>query len=151
MGFFKPAEPRTRVEVVKSTHGQTFVTWPPDLTAGGVELPSLPVGHSHPRSRQWVLGDRTLVLNLPDHTGNGVVRHTFEVVSSQWNERSKTLTSVVIHPADPEKNFVITTSGIGCACTQGPAGNSGPIDTPYDIAMVNSDSPEFDWYTKAVG
>lgn len=150
MGFMNSAPPRTKVEVVQSTHGNTFVTWPTDMTASGIELPALPVGHAHPRSRQWVMADRTVILILPGdpavHEG-GVVRHTFDVVSSSWNNRTKTLATLVAHPSDPDVRFAITTSGTGCSCTQGPAGNAGPINDPYQIVMVNSNAPEFDWYT----
>lgn len=150
MGFLKPATPRTKVEIVQSIHGNTFVTWPTDMAASGSELPALPVGHTHARSRQWVLANKTVVLILPGdpqvHQG-GVVRHTFEVVSSSWTNRNKTLSSLVVHPSDPDVRFVITTSGMGCACTQGPAGNAGPIGDPYEIAMVNKNDPEFDWFT----
>lgn len=150
MGFLKPNPPRTKVEVVQSTHGNTFVTWPTDMAMLGSELPALPVGHSHPRSRQWLMADKTAVLILPGdpsiHMG-GVIRHTFNVVSSTWSKRPKTLTTVVVHPSDPEVVFAITTNGTGCACTQGAAGNAGPIGEPYEISMVNSSDPDFDWYT----
>lgn len=150
MGFLKPNPPRERVEVVQSTHGQTFVTWPTDMAMMGSELPALPIGHTHARSRHWVMADKTAILILPGdpnvHEG-GVIRHTFDVVSSSWNNRTKTLSSLVVHPSDPEITFAISTSGVGCACTQGPAGNAGPISQPYQIAMVNPNSPEFDWYT----
>lgn len=151
MGFLKPSPPRIKVEVVQSTHGSTFVTWPTNMAASGNELPALPVGHSHAASRHWVLADRTAVLILPGdpqiHMG-GVVRHAFNIVSSTWNKRNKTLSSLVEHPDDPEITFAITTSGTGCACTQGAAGNAGPIGEPYEISMVNSALPEFaDWYT----
>lgn len=153
MGFLKPNPPRTRVEVVQSTHGQTFVTWPPEMAVRGSDLPALPVGHSHPRSRQWIMADKTVVLILPGdpqiHQG-GVIRYVFDVVSSTWNNRTKTLSSLVVHPSDPEVTFVISTSGVGCACTQGPAGNAGPIGEPYQIAMVNKNDPEFDWHTVIV-
>lgn len=150
MGFFAPNPPRTKVEVVQSTHGQTFVTWPTDVAASGAELPALPLGHTHPRSRHWVLADKTVVLVLPgDPTvyQGGVIRHSFDVVSSSWSNQTKTLSSLIVHPSDPEVRFVISTSGMGCACTQGPAGNAGPIGEPYEIAMVNTSLPEFDWYT----
>lgn len=153
MGFLKQSPPRIRVEVVQSTHGQTFVTWPTNMTASGSELPALPVGHTHSRSRQWVMADKTVVLILPGdpttHQG-GVIRHTFDVVSSSWNNRTKTLSTLAVHPSDPEVTFAITTSGVGCACTQGPAGNAGPIGVPYEISMVNVHSPEFDWHTVMV-
>lgn len=149
MGFLKQSPPRTKVEVMQSTHGQTFVTYPTTV-ASGENLPALPVGHTHPRSRHWVLADRTAVLILPgdpkEHMG-GVIRHVFEVESATWNSRTKTLASLVKHPSDPDVNFVITTSGVGCACTQGPAGNAGPVSEPYQIAMTNPNAPEFDWYT----
>jgi hypothetical protein len=150
MGFLKPSPPRTKVEVVQSTHGQTFVTWPTDMTASGIDLPALPVGHSHPRSRHWVMADRTIVLILPGDPNTypgGVIRHTYDVVSSTWNSRTKTLSSLVVHPSDPDVTFSVSTSGIGCACTQGPAGNAGPIGDPYEISMVNHTAPEFDWYS----
>lgn len=150
MGFLASSPPRTRVEVVQSTHGQTFVTWPTDMAASGSELPALPVGHTHPRSRHWVMADKKVVLILPgdpqEHPG-GVIRHTFDVVSSSWNSRTKTLSSLVMHPTDPERTFSISTSGVGCACTQGPAGNAGPISEPYEVSMVNTNVPEFDWYS----
>lgn len=149
MGFLKPSPPRTRVEIMQSTHGQTFVTWPTDVVAAG-NLPPLPVGQSHARSRHWVLADKTVVLVLPGdpqiHQG-GVERYTFDVVASTWNKRTKTLASLVQHPDDSEISFAITTSGVGCACTQGPAGNAGPIGEPYEIAMVNPNSEEFNWFT----
>lgn len=150
MGFLRPAPDRIPVEVMQSTHGQTFVTWPTDMVAGGAELPALPLGHQHPRSRQWVLANRTLVLILPGdpkvHMG-GVIRHTFDVVSSSWNVRTKTMTTLVTHPANPDFTFAVTTSGQGCACTQGPAGNAGPIHADYKIIMANPNAPEFDWFT----
>lgn len=152
MGFLKPNPPRIPVEVMQSTHGNTFVTWPTDVAMAGSEnLPALPVGHSHARSRHWVLADRTAVLVLPAnpkvHEG-GVIRHTFNVVASTWNRRTKTLASLVEHPSAEGINFVITTSGVGCACTQGPAGNAGPIGQPYQVSMVNAGSnPEFEWFT----
>jgi hypothetical protein len=150
MGFLKPAPERTEVEVMQSTHGQTFVTWPTDMTASGGELPALPLGHTHPRSRHWVLADRTAVVILPGdpsiHMG-GVIRHTYDVVSASWNSRTKTLTSLLVHPSNPEVSFAVTTSGQGCACTQGPAGNAGPINDPYKIVMVNPNAPEYDWFT----
>lgn len=150
MGWRNPSPDRTKVEVVQSTHGQTFVTWPTDAAMAGSEsLPSLPVGHSHVASRHWVLADKTAVLILPGdpsvHMG-GVVRHTFNVVQSSWKRKTKTLTSLVEHPSEPGVNFIISTNGTGCACTQGPAGNAGPIGEPYEIAMVNTNDPEFDWY-----
>lgn len=153
MGFLKPSPPKIKVEVVHSTHGATFVTWPTNMAAlGEGELPALPLGHSHPRSRHWVLADRTAVLILPGdpkiHMG-GVIRHVFDVVSAGWNSRTKTLSSLLVHPANPEITFVVTTSGVGCACTQGPAGNAGPIGEPYSIHMVNHNLPEFDWFTGA--
>lgn len=152
MGFLKPNPPRTPVEVVTSTHGNTFVTWPTDVASAG-ELPALPVGHTHPMSRQWLLANKTVVLILPGdplvHPG-GVIRHTFDAISSTWNSRSKTLSTLVAHPSDPEVSFVITTNGTGCACTQGQAGNAGPIGEPYEVVMVNSSAPEFDWYTAVV-
>lgn len=147
MGFLAPSPPKTKVEVVTSTHGNTFVTWPPSTQAA--DLPALPVGHHHPKSRQWLLANKTVVLVLPGdpavHQG-GVIRHTFDVVSSTWNSRSKILSTVVAHPSDPEVQFVITTNGTGCSCTQGPAGNAGPTGDPYEIDMVRTSSPEFDWY-----
>lgn len=150
MGFLKSSPPRERVEVVQSTHGQTFVTWPIDMTADGRELPALPVGHTHARSRHWLMADKTVILILPGdpsiHEG-GVIRHSFDVISSSWNNRTKTLSSLAVHPSDSEISFVISTSGTGCACTQGPAGNAGPIGQPYQIAMVNHNAPEFDWFT----
>lgn len=150
MGFLKPNPPRTKVETIKSTHGNTFVTWPTDMAAQGSEnLPTLPIGHSHPRSRLWVLADKTAVICLPGdpatHKG-GVIRHTYDVVSAGWNTRTKTLSVLVEHPQAEGVTFAITTSGVGCACTQGPAGNAGPIDDPYEIAMMNPDAPEFDWF-----
>lgn len=149
MGFLNKAPERIPVEVLQSTHGQTFVTWPTDVVASGVELPALPVGHSHQRSRHWVMADRTLILILPGdpqvHQG-GVVRHTYNIVRSSWNNRTKTLTSIVEHPSDPEITFAVTTSGVGCACTQGPAGNAGPIEEPYKVVMANPNAEEFDWY-----
>ncbi len=151
MGFLKPATPKTRVEVITSTHGNTFVTWPPSVDAHSA--PALPVGHSHPKSRQWLLADKTVVLILnadPDLHPGGVIRHVFDVVSSSWNRKTKILTTLVAHPADPEVSFVITTNGQGCNCNQGPAGNAGPINGPYEIAMVKtSETPDFDWYTRA--
>ncbi len=150
MGFLKSAPPRIKVEVVQSTHGNTFVTWPTNMAVQGSDLPALPVGHTHQRSRQWVLADKTVVLILPGdpkvHQG-GVIRHIFDVVSSSWNNRTKTLSTLVVHPSDPEVQFVITTSGTGCACTQGPAGNAGPISEPYSLSMVNTTIPEYDWHT----
>lgn len=151
MGFLKPSGERTRVEVVQSTHGSTFVTWPTDMAQEGVEsLPALPVGHTHQKSRQWVLGNKTVVLILPgdpkEHMG-GVIRHVFDVVSSSWNSRTKTLTTLVAHPADPAIMFTISTNGTGCSCTQGPAGNAGPIGEPYDIVMVNKNDQTFDWFS----
>lgn len=150
MGFLKPSPPKIKVEVVHSTHGQTYVTWPHNMTSSGRELPALPVGGSHPRSRHWVMADKTAVLILPGdpsvHMG-GVVRHTFDVVSSAWNRQTKTLSTLVVHPSDPEVTFGISTNGVGCACTQGPAGNAGPIAEPYDITMVNTNSPEFEWFS----
>lgn len=149
MGFLRSAPERVDVEIVQSTHGQTFVMWPPDITSGGESLPDLPVEHRHARSRQWVMADRTAVLILPadpDNPATGIVRHTFDVVSSKWNPRTKTLNTIVKHPEDPELQFAISTSGVGCSCTQGAAGNAGPIDQPYKLVMVNSMVPEFDWY-----
>lgn len=152
MGWRNPSPPRTKVEVMQSTHGQTYVTWPTNVAASGNDLPALPVGHSHPRSRHWVMADRTAVLILPGdpsvHEG-GVVRHTFDVVMSSWNRKTKTLSTLVKHPSDPEISFAITTSGVGCSCTQGPAGNAGPINVPYEVSMANPDAPEFDWFTVA--
>lgn len=149
MGFLKPSSPRTKVEVVTSTHGNTFVTWPTEMTSRN-DLPALPVGHVHHRSRQWVLANKTVVLVLPAdpavHTG-GLIRHTFDVVSVTWSNRTKILSTMVIHPSNHEVMFMITTNGTGCACTQGPAGNAGPISDPYQIAMVKTNSPDFDWYT----
>jgi hypothetical protein len=151
MGFLKPNPPRTKVEVVQSTHGQTYVTWPTNITASGDSLPPLPVDHSHARSRHWVLADKTAVLILPGdpqvHQG-GVVRHVFDVEVASWNRRTKTLASLVKHPTEPNITFGITTSGVGCACTQGAAGNAGPIGEPYEISMVNPNDPEFsEWFT----
>jgi hypothetical protein len=86
---------------------------------------------------------------LPDtesENSSGVVRHTYDVVSSKWNSRTKTLTTLVKHPSDPEFEFAITTSGVGCSCTQGAAGNAGPIDQPYKLVTVNKNDPEFEWY-----
>lgn len=153
MGFLKPNPPRVKVEVVQSTHGQTFVTWPTESAMLGSDLPALPVGHTHARSRQWVMADKTVVLILPGdpsvHQG-GVVRHTFDVVSSSWNNRTKTLSTLAVHPSNPDVTFAISTSGTGCSCTQGPAGNAGPIGEPYDIVMVNSNTEEFGWHTTVV-
>lgn len=149
MGFLRPNPPRTKVEVVQSTHGGTFVTWPTDM-AVREDLPPLPVGGRHAASRHWVLADKTVVLCLPGdpqtHQG-GVVRHSFDVVMSSWKRSTKTLTTLVQHPDDPEITFIISTNGVGCACTQGPAGNAGPIGEPYEISMVNTSLPEFDWYS----
>jgi hypothetical protein len=149
MGYFKQAPPKTTVEVLQSTHGQTFVTWPTSMAASGSDLPALPVGHQHARSRHWVLANKTVVLILPGdpavHMG-GVIRHTFDIVSASWNNRAKTLTSLVVHPSDPDVTFSISTSGVGCACTQGPAGNAGPIGEPYKISMVRSSDPAYDWF-----
>lgn len=153
MGFLAKAPERIPVEVLQSTHGQTFVTWPTSMVSSGIELPALPVGHSHPKSRHWVMADRTLILILPGdpqvHPG-GVIRYPFSIKSSTWNNRTKTLTSTVVHPSDEAVEFVVTTSGVGCSCTQGPAGNAGPIAEPYRIVMVNANAPEFDWYTVVV-
>jgi hypothetical protein len=147
MGFLKKAPDRVAVEVVQSMHGQTFIMWPPQMTTDGRTLPDLPLPHQHARSRQWLLANKTVVLILPaeDQPG-GVIRHIFDVVTAKWNGRTKTLTSIVSHPDDPEFEFAISTSGVGCSCTQGPAGNAGPIDVPYKLVMVNSNTPEFDWY-----
>lgn len=151
MGFLKPSPPRIEVEVMHSTHGQTFVTWPTDATINGsADLPALPIGGSHSKSRQWVLANRTAVLILPADPNiyeGGVIRHTYDVVSAAWNNKTKTLSSLVRHPSNPDSSFVITTSGVGCACTQGPAGNAGPIHEPYQIQMANPNSSDFDWYT----
>lgn len=147
MGFLKKATPHTKVEVMKSTHGQTYVTWPPDTGPGEIGLPVAP---THAQSRQWVLADRTAVLILngdPQVHMGGVIRHTFDVVEASWNRRNKTLVSRVKHPSNPEITFIMSTSGVGCSCTQGAAGNAGPIGEPYDIVMTNADSPEFDWFT----
>lgn len=149
MGFLKKSPSQERVEVVQSTHGQTFVTWPTDMAASGRDLPALPVSHSNPKSRHWLMANKTAILILPGDPSRfegGVIRHTFNVVSSSWNNRTKTLSSIVTHPSDSEVTFVISTSGTGCACTQGPAGNAGPIAQPYQISMVNTNTPEFDWY-----
>lgn len=152
MGFLKPNPPRTKVEVMQSTHGNTFVTWPTDVASAG-DLPALPVGHSHPRSRLWVLADKTAVLILPgdpkEHQG-GVIRHVFNVAQASWNTRSKVLSALVEHPSAEGITFAITTSGVGCACTQGPAGNAGPIGDPYEIVMANPNAPEFDWFTLVI-
>lgn len=152
MGFLKPAPSEIPVEVMHSTHGQTFVTWPTSMTAQE-SLPALPLGHTHPRSRHWVLANRTAVIILPGdpkvHPG-GVIRHTYDVVSATWNSRTKTLTSILRHPSDPEISFAVTTSGVGCACTQGPAGNAGPIAEPYRISMVKPGNPEQDWFSLVV-
>lgn len=150
MGFLKKATPRVEVQIVQSTHGQTFVTWPTNMTASGADLPALPVGGAHPQSRHWVLADKTAVLILnadPSHYPGGVIRHTFNVVQSSWNNRTKVLSSLVEHPSDPDVHFVISTNGKGCNCNQGQAGSAGPIGEPYEIKMVNSDTVE--WYTKA--
>lgn len=151
MGWRNPAPPRTKVEVMQSTHGNTYVTWPTDAVIGS-DAPPLPVGQHHAKSRHWVLADRTAVLVLPGdpqiHQG-GVVRHVFDVVASSWNRKTKTLASLVRHPDDPDVTFAITTSGVGCSCTQGAAGNAGPIGEPYEVAMVNVNSGEFDWFTLA--
>jgi hypothetical protein len=151
MGFLKPNPPRIKVEVMQSTHGQTYVTWPTNVVvADGESLPPLPVGQNHARSRHWVLADRTAVLILPgdpqEYQG-GVVRHVFDVEAATWNRRTKTLASLVRHPDDPDVTFAITTSGVGCSCTQGAAGNAGPIGEPYEIAMINPTSDEFGWFT----
>jgi hypothetical protein len=149
MGWRNKAEPHTKVPVMKSTHGQTYITWPPDLVGSIEDRPGLPIAPAHSQSRQWVLADRTAVLILngdPQHHMGGVIRHTFDVVEASWNRRKKTLVSRVKHPSDPEITFLISTSGVGCSCTQGAAGNAGPIGEPYDIVMTNPDSPEFDWY-----
>ena len=149
MGFLKKAPERVPVEVVQSTHGQTFVMWPSDVTSSGQPLPDLPVAHKHVRSRHWVMADRTVILILPEdpaQVSGPIVRHTYKVVSAKWNPRSKTLVSMVEHPENPDLRFAISTSGVGCACTQGTAGNAGPIDEPYKLVMVNSTTPEFDWF-----
>lgn len=147
MGFLKPSPPRTDVEVLQSTHGTTYVMWPSSATSSGDPLPDLPLSHQHPRSRHWVLANRTVVLILPDADGpGGVVRHVFDVTMSKWNPRTKTLSTLVHHPDDPDFEFAISTSGVGCSCTQGPAGNAGPIGEPYKLVMVNKSLPEYDWY-----
>lgn len=148
MGFLKKSPERTEVEVVQSTHGQTFLSWVKG-TGGGGDLPALPLAQQHPKSRHWLMADQTVVLILPGDPQTypgGVIRHHFDVVSSTWSNRNKTLTSTVSHPSDPELHFTISTSGVGCSCTQGPAGNAGPIGEPYKLIMVNSNLPEFDWY-----
>lgn len=148
MGFLKKAPPRIPVDVMQSTHGQTFVVWPSNVASA--DLPALPVGGSHAASRHWVLANRTAILILPgDPTQyeGGVIRHTFDVVEASWNNKTKTLASLVKHPSDPDASFIITTSGVGCACTQGAAGNAGPINEPYQINMANPNAPEFDWFT----
>jgi hypothetical protein len=98
------------------------------------------------------MANKTAILILPgdpaQHPG-GVIRHTYDVVQSSWNSRTKMLTSLVAHPSDPDVHFMISTSGVGCACTQGEAGNAGPISTPYKIAMVRPDGEEYDWFTVA--
>lgn len=150
MGFLKSAPERTDVHVVQSTHGQTFIMWPSDILSTGQELPALPLAQQHHQSRQWVMADRTVILILPgnpDIYPGGVIRHTFDVVSSTWRNRTKTLVTLASHPSNPELTFSISTSGVGCACTQGPAGNAGPISEPYKLLMVNTNLPEFDWYT----
>lgn len=149
MGWRNSSPPREKVEVMQSTHGLTYVTWPTNVAASGEPLPSLPIGHSHPQSRHWVMADRTAVVCLPgDPTvyEGGVIRWTFDVVSATWNRKSKTLASLVKHPSDPDINFAITTTGSGCSCTQGVAGNAGPINGPYEMSIVNADNPEFDWF-----
>lgn len=148
MGFLKKNPPRTKVEVIQSTHGQTYVTYPTDV-ASDPQRPALPLGHAHPQSRQWLLADKTVVLILPGDPSvypGGVIRHTFDVVMSSWNNRTKMLSSMCVHPSNSEVTFVISTNGIGCACTQGAPGNAGPIGEPYEIAMVKPNTPEFDWY-----
>lgn len=151
MGFLKKAPERIPVEVAQSTHGQTFIMWPHTALSSGQDLPALPLGHQHPKSRQWVLADQTVVLILPGdpetHPG-GVIRHSYDVVSATWNSRTKTLVSMVKHPSNPDLEFAISTSGVGCSCTQGPAGNAGPISDPYKVVMVNTNLPEFDWFTQ---
>lgn len=151
MGFLRSSPPRVQVEVVQSTHGQTFVTWPTDMAASGSDLPALPVGHTHAQSRQWVMANKTVILILPGDPNiyqGGVIRHTFDVVASSWNNRTRTLSSLAVHPSDPAVTFSISTSGTGCSCTQGPAGNAGPIDDPYEIVPVNTSAPEFAWHTE---
>lgn len=148
MGFLKKAPPRTPVDVMQSTHGQTFVTWPSNVTSP--DLPALPVGGAHQQSRQWVLADKTAVLILngdPTAHEGGVVRHVFDVVQASWNNKTRTLTSLVKHPSDQDVSFIITTKGVGCSCNQGAAGNAGPISVPYQINMANPNSSEFDWFT----
>jgi hypothetical protein len=96
------------------------------------------------------MADRTAVLIIPgDPKTGGVIRHTYDVVSSSWNSKTKTLSTLVKHPSDPDISFGIQTSGLGCACTQGPAGNAGPIGVPYEISMVNPASGGYDWFTVA--
>lgn len=155
MPWGKPAPERERVEVVQSTHGHTFVTWPTDMALQGSDLPALPLAHSHPRSRQWLLADKTGVVILPgdpQHHEGGVIRHTYDVVSATWNARTKTLTTTYVHPSNSEVTFNVTTSGMGCACTQGPAGNAGPINGPYEIAMVKAaGNPDLDWFAQVAG
>lgn len=149
MGWMKKAPEKTEVQVVQSTHGGTFLSWPMSASVDGRELPALPLGPQHPKSRQWLMADRTVVLNLPGDPAiypGGVIRHTFNAKSATWNSRTKTLTTIAEHPSDPDLGFAIATSGVGCACTQGAAGNSGPISDPYKLIMVNPNLPEFDWY-----
>lgn len=136
---------------MQSTHGQTFVTWPTDIAVQGTtELPALPLGHMHPRSRHWVLANRTAIVILPGdpsiHMG-GVIRHIFDVVSASWNSRTKTLSSLLVHPSNPDVTFAVTTSGQGCACTQGAAGNAGPINEQYKLIMIRPGSPGYEWFS----
>src|SRR5688572_18441642 len=112
MGWRNKAEPQTKVEVVKSTHGQTYITWPPDLEGSIEDRPGLPIASTHSQSRQWVLADRTAVLILngdPQQHMGGVIRHKFDVVEASWNRRNKTLVSRVKHPSNPEITFLIST------------------------------------------
>ena len=120
-GFAGDAPPRTQVMAVATVNGSAVA-----------------LGRQHPRTRLWVLEDRTAVLCISDSRApGGVRREVYPVLASVWQERSKLLT------VDLDGDGTVTLNAKGCGCGMGAAGNAGPSEGPYDVVRVRAP----DWHT----
>lgn len=122
MGFLAPAPVRPTYNVVGTVAGRSTLN-----------------GAVHPRSRLWVLEDRTAVLCLPGEARRDVERLTFDVISSSWDASTKLLSVLGTPSGDPEAEPVtITADGNGCGCGLGAVGNAGPVAGKYEVQRVRN-------------
>lgn len=124
MGFLKPAAETKTIDTVATGIGRADV-----------------LGVKHPKSRLWILADRTAVLVVPADPGQrNMVRLKFDVDASSWDKRTKVLALVT-----PDGDIVsVDGGGGGCTpCQMGRVANAGPVEGQYRVARVRTPA----WHT----